>query len=468
MPTSLSKEELQQAGLREHGASYTYTESDVHPELGWAKRRRQWGKSFRAPPEQQLTEKGFYANIANEAVAAGLDKTKIEEKASGLTRAMTTQGGKGVHGTEFGEECPGSRGMPAYTHQFKARMRTLHEAWDVARWDDKFESIVRVFTFDNPRYPYFLYNRLNDRVIVEDQHYPIEMLIRGKTLTVYLTTTYSQCVSEFDFLLAAFLDKEYHLMSRPDWTPVVRKTLSSGAQSFCFETPEAVDVSALPQEKLDAPLRHFLGGLQGDWEVAGATLRLSQILNSWSRVMDLVNSLLETCEAAGVYPDEVRVNVDTVHISLADGAAGRLVATIVDALVVHHAAYLAEKWTKYARQAHGDYLNRTKEHLADMKPEPTGQFLKNPLGKGMGPIRKVMFEKPADEEAFEKQVAWGNPSAEESRRVGQARRLASTDDPVLDSGRAEMRQYQHRPNVIERLQGDLQNSERMKSAPALE
>eukprot|EP01061_Rhynchopus_euleeides_P019320 TRINITY_DN31722_c0_g1_i1.p1 TRINITY_DN31722_c0_g1~~TRINITY_DN31722_c0_g1_i1.p1 ORF type:complete len:523 (+),score=157.90 TRINITY_DN31722_c0_g1_i1:119-1570(+) len=470
MPVTADPKRIAELGLRPlKGNAYSFNEADVHPDLHWTRRDLQRkGKTFAFSPEQQLTDKGFYADVANEAMLVGLDRSNVEQKKRGLVRGMMTQGGHGPHGSEFSVEDSSSRGMPDNTHQFKMRKRTLHSDWDVVRWEGKFQSLCRTFRFDTTRFPYFLYNRLNDRVIVDRKHYPIEIMLKGNTCVIYLTTTYSQGVSELDFTLATFLDKERQLMDRPDWTPVVRRTNSDGTKTYDFETPEAHDLSDVDTA---SDLQSYAKGLVCDWEVlqydGAPCIKVRHILHSWSRVMDVVNSVMELSESAKEYPACVTVNVDTVTVHLRDTPAGRYIARCIDTIIVHHESYLSDNWARSTHHFKGSVTNRTKAHLADTNPTPTAHFLKNPIGKGMGPIRKVLFEKPADEEAHQKRVAWGGgvgvpPPGGSTVHPSSRFRDASQGDA---SQRAK---YKHNPNVLDQLRQDLQKSERLKKEPVLE
>ena len=453
---------------------YSYDVWDVHPDLNWKRGsgRRGKGKVFAHSPEQQLTADGYYADIANEAMVVGLDRSLAEQKKRGFVKGMMTQGGHGAKGSQFSVEGPQSRGLPEYTHQFKARKRLIDPEWEVCKWDGKFEAIHRVFEFDDIRSPYLLYNRLNDRVLVENKHYPIEMRISGKTCEVYLTTTYSQGVSELDFLLAMFLDKERGLMRRPDWSPVVTKKYSDGSTSFEIKTPEAMQldesISHLPPKTFIRD--HLVNGWELSEDFDGFVV--TTILNSWSRVMDVVNSVLELAESAREHPKFLQINVDTVTIGVHNTTAGRSIGAAIDALLSHHHAYLEKNWASTSQRHHGTNLNRTKEHLADTKAEPTAFFLKNPLGEGMGPIRKVMYEVPADELAFQKRLAWGELNNADKKKLGIPKfdrfKAAGGQQTAVDPNKSRLREYKHNEGILGQLQEDLKREERMGHNPKLE
>eukprot|EP01059_Diplonema_ambulator_P037023 TRINITY_DN9588_c0_g1_i4.p1 TRINITY_DN9588_c0_g1~~TRINITY_DN9588_c0_g1_i4.p1 ORF type:complete len:486 (+),score=191.19 TRINITY_DN9588_c0_g1_i4:272-1729(+) len=450
------------------GGLYNYDEGDVHPELHWNKQRsnKVWFSK-----EDKLKD-GFQADMLNESLEVGLDRTELEKRRKKLARPMTTQGGHGASGSEFIDPMD-NRGMGFHTHQFAARKNLIDPAWEKDKWNGKFEALRRTFTFEDSRYPYFLYNRLNDRVVMDRKHYPIEIIIQGNQCTVWLSTTYVQSVSEFDFELCHFLDKERQLMERTDWTPVVRKTNPDGSKTFEIEAPEVVTVSQVKE----VPLKRFLKTLECDWEVgAGGTMVVTKLLKSWYRVMDVVNSALEICEALRILPQKVVINIHTVTFSFEDSKEGRAAAIALDSLMMQHEEYLSKVW---AKEALHNEATKAAAHLADLKEAPRSHFLKNPLGKGTGPMRKVYYEHPADYDNFQKRLAWGEVSYEElaKRFPNQPIARYNPDRPFRDN-----EEFQHALQVdalkrglkkdkggfLDKLQSTIRKTERLKTTPTLE
>eukprot|EP01065_Artemidia_motanka_P013380 TRINITY_DN1739_c0_g1_i3.p1 TRINITY_DN1739_c0_g1~~TRINITY_DN1739_c0_g1_i3.p1 ORF type:complete len:226 (+),score=57.33 TRINITY_DN1739_c0_g1_i3:62-739(+) len=135
--------------------------------------------------------------------------------------------------------------------------------------------------------------------------------------------------------------------------------------------------------------------------------------------MDVVNRVWERCEELGRPWDAVSVLVSKGRFSfgLAEGITWRDACLMVytDSLVSSHAENLTSQWSR-DRQCGvgGDIVSR----LADGREAPRSWFLKNPLGEGTGPIRKVRYEMPADLDKAYRKAGMGRPPLPEETIQG--------------------------------------------------
>ncbi|KAJ9473306.1 hypothetical protein DIPPA_08038 [Diplonema papillatum] len=467
MPTAASPERLRELGVRPSTPGMSLSKRDVHPEAWWGQKSTATSSKVWHSDEDKLTPAGFLADVYTEAMAVGMEKTKLEAFKKAMFKPSETQGGHGMHGTEFVNDFA-VRHIPSNTHQFRVRFRARElSGWTVDKWNGKFEALKKVFTFDNPRFPFFLYNRINDRVIVQGTHYPIEVVMEGNTCTTYFTTTYVQGVSELDFQISGFLDRERELMNRPDWTPVVRAAGADGRKTFDFQAPARVDVSDV---NTALALGSFLARLTNDWisvtHDGKPAVEVKQELNSWYRAMDVVNCLVELAESVGEYPAWVKVNVGIVTVRIVDSAAGRYMMYELDALLRDHEHYLASVWSRKLGTLSADRPLAEEEtgHLADQDAPPRSFFKKNPLGKGVGPIRKVTYDLPKNVGERLRQVGWGGDGR---AQVDSRKRSRSVLD-AADMPRARPPAETQPPDLLAKLQSTIQADERMRHAPRME
>eukprot|EP01063_Lacrimia_lanifica_P009716 TRINITY_DN16618_c0_g2_i1.p1 TRINITY_DN16618_c0_g2~~TRINITY_DN16618_c0_g2_i1.p1 ORF type:complete len:501 (+),score=178.00 TRINITY_DN16618_c0_g2_i1:1840-3342(+) len=487
MPARADPQRVRELGMRgDYGA---VTQGDVHPELNW--RRHANPPLFASDTDNVAYGAGQHlADVLTNGVEAGVERTELETHKKGYHRARMTQGGHGVLGSEFYEES--IRAMPHNTHQFKVRHRNVHEDWETTKWEGKYECIKRVIAFDNTRHPFFLYNRIFDHTFVVGNHCPVEVRLEGNTCTVYLTTTYVQGVSQLDFDMARFIDKERELMRRVDWTPVVRKKYEDGTRSY--ELAKEVEQRDLSEVNTTLSHKAFVRKLSGDWTVQeNERACATHIVHSWARAMDVVNNVLELSEQVSTPPVYIRVLVHTVEVCIDFGdKAGRFLAVAVDGVLADHAEYLQGRWNEEkARLEKGSSTEQQRGHLADTNPAPQAYFVKNPLGEGHGPMRKVNFDQPSDEEAFQKRLAWGSLLPEDVRRL----KAVAADENLDDKARAHIEKvlqqqrdvqahpidarrardlgalrgsYKKRPDLVETIRTGLQRNERLKDAPSLQ
>eukprot|EP01059_Diplonema_ambulator_P037022 TRINITY_DN9588_c0_g1_i3.p1 TRINITY_DN9588_c0_g1~~TRINITY_DN9588_c0_g1_i3.p1 ORF type:complete len:145 (+),score=53.37 TRINITY_DN9588_c0_g1_i3:180-614(+) len=144
--------------------------------------------------------------------------------------------------------------------------------------------------------------------------------------------------------------------------------------------------------------------------------------------------------------------------------------------MMQHEEYLSKVW---AKEALHNEATKAAAHLADLKEAPRSHFLKNPLGKGTGPMRKVYYEHPADYDNFQKRLAWGEVSYEElaKRFPNQPIARYNPDRPFRDN-----EEFQHALQVdalkrglkkdkggfLDKLQSTIRKTERLKTTPTLE
>ena len=475
MAATASAAEISAMGLTplKNKSTYSVERSDIHPELHWGEdkhlRKQKNTKTWFAP-EQRLDPQGFNADVMHEAMVVGVERGALEKYKKSQHRAMQTQGGRGMKGSEFIAQ-DATRAMMPGSFQYEARKKRIHEDWEDCKWDDRYFALRRTMEFTNPRFTFFMYNRICDRALVHDYHFPIEIIIQKNTCTVYLTTTYVQGVSALDFELINFIDKERSLMKRDDWTPVVTRT-SEKFKSFKHVTPDRVLVT---ETDFPTSANNFINELSCSWEYCEElkVFSTSVALRSWSRAMDVTNTVLETCEAVRQYPNKICISVGNLNnIEISDTPEGRYVITVIDNHISSHTSYLNNVWAPTggvsgAPEDSVDPFEKQTSHLADLSHRPQGYFLKNPLGKGTGPIRKVTFEQPKDIDQSVRHRSWSEPKGNQSQ--SQPTTSESPKRRSACSTNATKRiDLTRNVSFVEMLRDQIQGDERMKNSPNLE
>eukprot|EP01062_Namystynia_karyoxenos_P062359 TRINITY_DN55255_c0_g1_i1.p1 TRINITY_DN55255_c0_g1~~TRINITY_DN55255_c0_g1_i1.p1 ORF type:complete len:574 (+),score=121.94 TRINITY_DN55255_c0_g1_i1:231-1724(+) len=482
--------------IPEDGTGYSYGVRDVHPELSpdWAEGGRirpGWDN-----PERRLSPAGTYADMEHEALMIGAERSQHQKWVRDHHKGSLTQGGQGLRTTEFPSYI-GLRAKGRGTHQFAVQFRTLEPGrWQITKWRGKHECIRRDFWFTSERQPVHLFNRFIDRVRTAGVSTAAEIELVGRSCVVWLTTTWAQGVSQLDFELARFLDKEHRLMWRPDWTPVVVRRDESGEPiNFRYrdvdveQVPEGLDReqtdSLMPAREMQA-LAH---SLKCGWEIStawshpGTSFVVELELKSVYRVMDLVNRLCERCEELGRYYDGLRIYPNSLKISLGAGGGftyrDAALAVHIDSLAEAHANYLDQSWAAHpGKQEPGN--RALQDRLADTAGAPRSWFRKTPLGDGTGPMRKVMFEMPADMDKAYKKMGWGRPPEgirphfpvawidPDKPRPSQERLEKMAEKDARDRGLDKKSKGVDLEDLPSILRKGIQSKERMTCAPALD